>query len=127
LELKKTWKADGFVKIMASREILLACGNSDGSIRVFHMENFYLTHKFKSHTASVLALTFHPNEYILVSAALDYTVKIFDLVRYTCLQTVKVFEGNILGLGFQAPDKLTVTSIDGGVKILAYSETSKKI
>ena len=67
--LSKTWKSDSYVRVMDIRDVLLACGNADGSIRVFHLSHFHLTHKFKNHTAPVTDIKFHPTEYHVAASS----------------------------------------------------------
>jgi WD40 repeat protein len=62
-QLIRSWRADAYVRVMDSKEKILACGNSDGSIRVFHIANFYLTHKFRKQHAPITSIKFHPTEY----------------------------------------------------------------
>jgi WD40 repeat protein len=87
-DLIRSWRSDGYVRCMDSKDKVLACGNSDGSIRVFHIGNFYLTHKFKKQHAPILSIQFHPTEYQLAASSEDYTVKIYDLMKYECIKTL---------------------------------------
>ncbi|KAG8001070.1 Katanin p80 WD40 repeat-containing subunit B1, partial [Nibea albiflora] len=47
--------------------------------------------EFKSHTAGVNIVQFHPNEYLLASGSSDRTVKLWDLEKFTMIGSM---EGN---------------------------------
>lgn len=95
------WKSDSVVRVMKvdPKDALLATGGSDNSVRVYQLGHAYLTHSFKQHKGPVLALAFHPSELLLVSASSDYTVKVFDLLKYSCVKTLS-FENSVRHLGF---------------------------
>ncbi|CAG9322636.1 unnamed protein product [Blepharisma stoltei] len=86
----KIWKSDCAITILQvdPRDALLATGGSDNSIRVYQLEQSYLTHCFKQHSGPILSLSFHPTEFLLASSSHDYSIRVFDLMKYSCRHTI---------------------------------------
>lgn len=87
----------------------MATGNSDNSIRVYQLEQNYLTHCFKQHKAPILSLAFHPTQLFLASSSHDYTVRVFDLMKYSCAHTMTFLHPTRF-LGFLEKSLVTCTS-----------------
>lgn len=91
-EKEVTWKSNCTVLVMQSdKRGLLATGASDNSVRVYQIAQGYLTHKFK-HKQPVTAVAFIEDHLWVVSAALDNTLKVWDLTKYNCLKTITLTE-----------------------------------
>lgn len=89
VEPPKVWRSDCTVVVMElnNKDSLLATGGSDHSIRVYSLSPLYLTHRFKNHKAPVIDLKWHTEELFITSIAQDYTCKVWDLSKYSCIAT----------------------------------------
>ena len=77
------------VVMQVDKRGLLATGSSDNSVKVYQIAQGYLSHKFK-HKQPVTALSFAQTDLVLLSASLDNTIKVWDLVKSTCVQSLTV-------------------------------------
>jgi len=119
------WRSDCAVVCMEvdPKGSLLAAGGGDNSVRVYQLGHQYMTHCFKDHHAPILALAFHPTEYQVMSCSYDYTVKVFDLLKYKCTVSVNVGEHPVRLLAVGEGVMLGVT---GGLEVIRWELGSMK-
>ena len=119
------WRSDCAVVCMEidPKGSLLAAGGGDNSVRVYQLGHQYLTHCFKDHHAPILAIAFHPTEYQVISCSYDYTVKVFDLLRYKCAVSINVGEHPVRLL---AVGEAGVMGVTGGLEVIWWELGSMK-
>ena len=63
----------------------VALGCVDGIIKVLDCAKGSETHSYKIHNGQIFKLLFHPNpdNYILVSAGEDYSIRVYDMIVST--------------------------------------------
>jgi len=69
---------------------LLVTGGEDGKVKVWNTQSGFCFVTFTEHTAAVSAVTFAPkgNGSVVFTAALDGTVRAYDLIRYRNFRTM---------------------------------------
>ncbi|CAM6091154.1 unnamed protein product [Calypogeia fissa] len=90
VSILRTWKAhDAPVTIMAMDPSggLLATASADRSVLVWDLDGGFYTHAFRGHKGVVTSLLFDPapKRLVLFSGGDDATVRVWDLVRKSCV------------------------------------------
>ena len=121
VEPAQCWRSDCAVLCMEvdPKGSLLATGGGDNSIRIYQLGHQYLTHCFKDHKAPILSLVFHPSDYKVASCSYDYTVKVFDLLKYKCVASVHTGEHPVRMLGSGAG--IGLVGATGGLEIVRWN------
>ena len=90
---------------------LLAVGDSNGDIRLFHLQDRQQCLYFRGHDKNewVTSIAFSPNGKLLVSGSFDRTVKLWDAYTGECLKTLAGHQGWIWTVAF-SPDGQRVAS-----------------
>lgn len=65
----------------------IVTGGDDGKLKLWNANNGFCIVTFSEHNGPVAAVEFSQNKKVLVSAALDGTVRAFDIVRYRNFRT----------------------------------------
>ncbi|XP_078089197.1 PWP2 small subunit processome component isoform X2 [Mustelus asterias] len=65
----------------------IVTGGDDGKVKVWNTSSGFCIVTFTEHTSSVTAVTFNSTGFVVLSAALDGTVRAFDLHRYRNFRT----------------------------------------
>ncbi|XP_059142693.1 transducin beta-like protein 3 isoform X2 [Physella acuta] len=104
---------------------LLASGCADHTIKVYDIVRGYFTHNFKGHRGVVRYVTFHPRaeQLHLVSAAEDYTVKVWDLKLSACIMSSECHTSLVTSIAF-ADNGATMYSA-GKDKVVCIWKTDK--
>jgi WD40 repeat protein len=89
--------------------ILLAIGNSDNKIHLWHIQRSEEFMTLEGHTSWVLSVAFSPDGKRFASGSLDRTVKIWDLETGQCLHTLQGHLGWVWSVAF-SPDGATLAS-----------------
>ena len=113
------WRSDCAVVCMEvdPKGSLVAAGGGDNSVRVYQLGHQYLTHCFKSHHAPILSIAFHPTEYQVISTSYDYTVKVYDLLKYKCVTSVNMGEHPVRLI---ATGDLGLVGVTGGMEVVRW-------
>jgi WD40 repeat protein len=88
---------------------LLAIGNSDNKIHLWHIQRSEEFMTFEGHTSWVLSVAFSPDGTRFASGSLDRTVKIWDLETGQCLHTLQGHLGWVWSVAF-SPNGATLAS-----------------
>jgi WD40 repeat protein len=88
---------------------LLAIGNSDNKIHLWHIQRSEEFMTLEGHTSWVLSVAFSPDGTRLASGSLDRTVRIWDLETGQCLYTLQGHLGWVWSVTF-SPDSQTLVS-----------------
>jgi WD40 repeat protein len=88
---------------------LLAIGNSDNKIHLWHIQRSEEFMTLEGHTSWVLSIAFSPDGTQFASGSLDRTVKIWDLETGRCLHTLQGHLGWVWSVAF-SPDSQTLVS-----------------
>ncbi|KAJ3410783.1 hypothetical protein HDV05_003248 [Chytridiales sp. JEL 0842] len=83
-------------------------GCTNGAIKIFNMNNS-MVHEFANHTKAVTALAIYPYGPIIISSALDYTVRMFNLKTFKEVYCLHLRE-NPTGLQVIDDQQLYVTT-----------------
>jgi hypothetical protein len=73
---------------------LLACSNSDGTIKLRNSTSGECIATLNGHSQIVFATTFSPDGQILASGSYDQTIRLWDIQTGECLKTLQISAGN---------------------------------
>ncbi|KAJ3179902.1 hypothetical protein HDU87_002470 [Geranomyces variabilis] len=106
-------------------------GFADGSIQIRNMAHSII-HEFNSHTQGITALALYPHGHVLVSAALDSTIRMFDLKTFNEVYCLHLRD-KPLGLSIM-DDQLLYIRVSYGVQVWSlnhvnqsFANTSSKV
>ncbi|KAJ3154514.1 hypothetical protein HDU86_004643 [Geranomyces michiganensis] len=106
-------------------------GFADGSIQIRNMAHAII-HEFNSHTQSITALALYPHGHVLVSAAMDSTIRMFDLKTFNEVYCLHLRD-KPLGLSI-IDDQLLYIRASYGVQVwslnhvnASFANTSSKV
>ncbi|KAJ3157021.1 hypothetical protein HDU89_002431 [Geranomyces variabilis] len=106
-------------------------GFADGSIQIRNMTHSII-HEFNSHTQGITALALYPHGHVLVSAALDSTIRMFDLKTFNEVYCLHLRD-KPLGLSIM-DDQLLYIRVSYGVQVWSlnhvnqsFANTSSKV
>ncbi|PZX53408.1 WD domain G-beta repeat uncharacterized protein [Algoriphagus ratkowskyi] len=107
------------VMSVAKEKRQLAIGLSDHTVKILDLSNdFHPIANMAEHTNSVFALSFSPDESMLVSAGRDARLKFWDTTDYSLQETIVAHMYAINYLYFREDGNLLVTcSMDKSIKI----------
>ncbi|CCD25161.1 U3 snoRNA-associated protein UTP13 NDAI_0E03440 [Naumovozyma dairenensis CBS 421] len=92
-----------------STSTLVAVGGTDGSIIVVDIENGFITHSFKGHGGTISSVKFYGNNdtncWLLCSGDTNGMVKIWDLVKRSCIHTLQEHNSAVRGLDVRSVSK----------------------
>ena len=96
-------------------------GNTNYDIRMRYSDDGDWRGQVEGHTSHVLTLAFKPNSYLLASASVDKTIRIWDVGDRDNLRHVRTLQGHteVIGLVAWSPDGRTLASAsnDGTVRL----------
>lgn len=127
-EIKKVFKLSSPVFMSAADQTstLFGFGGSDGTITVWDVENGYVTHSLKGHGSTICSLTFYgelnSSNWKLASGEILGTVKIWDLVKRKCTNTITEHNTAARGIAFSHTGEHFIT---GGRDELAIIYNTK--
>lgn len=112
------------VMSLAKDKRQLAVGLSDHTIKILDLsDNFQPIANLAGHSNSVFALSFSPDESILVSAGRDARLKFWETDKYSLLESIVAHMYAINYLYFKEDGNLLVTcSMDKSIKVWDASE-----
>lgn len=112
------------VMSLAKDKRQLAIGLSDNTVKVLDLsDNFHPLANLTGHTNSVFALSYAPDESILVSAGRDARMKFWETDTYSLLENIVAHMYAINYLYFKEDGNLLVTcSMDKSIKIWDTAE-----
>ncbi|MEL7315585.1 MAG: NB-ARC domain-containing protein, partial [Cyanobacteria bacterium J06559_3] len=107
----------------------LACGDTNGEIRLWNLATGQLQQTFTGHTSWVRALLFHPTRPWIISGSNDHTIKVWDVASGACQQTLTKHEHWVRGIAINpssTKEGPTLASCDAnGIICLWDLETSE--
>ncbi|KAJ3173402.1 hypothetical protein HK101_011054, partial [Irineochytrium annulatum] len=92
-------------------------GCSNGAIKVKNMTDA-IVHEFTSHTKPITSLAFYPYGPIVISCALDYSVRMYNLKTFKevyCTRVTKLTQCKSTGIS----PRILVRSEDGAIRLLS--------
>jgi len=89
--ISRTFREDGRPTVILHDDVFLACGGDDCMVHVLSVCEAQVVSLLRGHTDSIVALASHPTRphSILLSAARDKTIRIWDWVNEQCLNVVE--------------------------------------
>ncbi|MEP0871270.1 NB-ARC domain-containing protein [Trichocoleus desertorum AS-A10] len=97
---------------------LLATGETDGILRLWHVHSGRQILTWKGHSSWVSSVVFSPDGSILASSNLDHTIRFWDIATKTYLRTLEGHTGWVQDILF---------SVDGQLLFSASSDQTVKI
>ena len=96
----------------------IASASSDGTIKIWDVQQARLMHTLEGHEGPVNAVAFSPDGERLASASRDKTIKIWDARQAMLMHTLEGHGGPVTAVAF---------SPDGGVIVSASSDSAVKL
>jgi eukaryotic-like serine/threonine-protein kinase len=83
--------------------------------------------RLRGHTGDLVSLAFHPKGNLLLSAAKDRTVRLWDLVQHKTIHTLPVHRADVTSVAFNPGDSTTATACKDGVIRLWEADGAKRL
>lgn len=97
---------------------LLATGDVNGEIHLWHIDNSQVVFSCKGHAGWVHSISFSPDGTILCSASSDHTVKLWDVFDGSCLATLTGHHQRVRAVVFSPDGRMIASgSSDGTIRL----------
>jgi katanin p80 WD40 repeat-containing subunit B1 len=107
-------------------EQCVVSGSSNGSVKVFDLNEGKLARNLKGHQVNVSSLHYHPHGEIIASGSADATMKVWDARQKSCIQTYSAHTARLNCVRF-SPDGRWVASSANDGQILLWDLNAGKL
>ncbi|PPS45548.1 NB-ARC domain-containing protein [Chroococcidiopsis sp. TS-821] len=114
--------ANWAVSLAFSADGLIASGNNDASVRLWHPQHGEIR-VMQGHDSRVQAVAFSPDRQTLASASNDQTIKLWSLSTGECLTTLHGHHNQVRSIAFH-PDGSTLVSSSDDCTIKVWDTTT---
>ncbi|ODV85506.1 hypothetical protein CANARDRAFT_7617 [[Candida] arabinofermentans NRRL YB-2248] len=129
----KTFKlsAASYISAVDITSSLFSFGLTDGSVIVWDIEGSFVTHNLKGHGSTLSALSFfgelNSKNWKLASGDIMGVVKVWDLVKRKCINTMNEHSSAVRGVGFNTSGELFASGGRDSIVSLWNTKTWKEI
>ncbi|HEY9657066.1 MAG TPA: NACHT domain-containing protein [Allocoleopsis sp.] len=101
-----------FAVALSADGMLLAIGDAEAGLRLWHVEDSKLLLRLEGHTGWIWSLTFSADGKTLASCSSDKTIRLWDVSTGQCLQVLQGHKGSVWSIAFSPDGKLLASGGD---------------